>query len=84
MDNRNDNTVGDQDSELPIPPPSVSEQRQRRGRLPVKARLLLDDSLAANEHHPLARSAPEVRAVSRLRLIASILARMARAGLARK
>jgi hypothetical protein len=33
--------------------------------------------------HALARSAPEVRAVSRLRLIASILARMARAGLAR-
>lgn len=58
--------------------------KQRRGRLPVRARLLLDDSLAANEYHPLARSAPEVRAASRLRLIATILARMARAALARK
>jgi len=58
--------------------------KRRRGRLPVRARLLLDDSLAANEHHPLARSAPEVRAANRLRLIAAVLARMARAALARK
>jgi hypothetical protein len=57
--------------------------KRRRGRLPVQARLLLDDSLAANEHHPLAQSAPDVRALSRLGLIATILARMARAALAR-
>jgi hypothetical protein len=58
--------------------------KRRRGRLPVRARLLLDDSLPANETHPLAQSAPEVRAASRLRLIAGVLARMARAALARK
>jgi len=84
MDKRNYNTMGDpRGGEPPVPPQNVPAPRQRRGRLPVQARLLLDDSLAANEHHPLAHSAPEVRAVSRMRLIATILARMARAALAR-
>ena len=83
MDIRNNKTMSDTGGEPPIRPQGVSDRRQRRGRLPVQARLLLDDSLAANEHHPLARSAPEVRAESRMRLIASILARMARAALAR-
>lgn len=55
-----------------------------RGRLPVNAALSLDDSLPPNEHHPLAASAPEVRAASRLRLIAGVLARLARTDLARK
>jgi hypothetical protein len=43
--------------------------KRRRQRLPVHARLSLDDSLPPNEHHPLAQSAPECRAASRLRLI---------------
>jgi hypothetical protein len=51
--------------------------KRRRQRLPVHARLSLDDSLPANEHHPLAQSAPEFRAASRVRLIAGILARLA-------
>jgi hypothetical protein len=59
-----------------------SEGKRRRRRLPVRANLLMDDSLAPNENHPLAASAPEVRAASRLRLIATILARLARAALA--
>ncbi len=57
--------------------------RRRNRRLPVQASLHLDDSLAANEHHPLASSAPETRAAGRLRLIASVLARLAR-GCARR
>jgi len=57
--------------------------RRRNRRLPVQAELHLDDGLAANEHHPLASSAPEARAAGRLRLIASVLARLAR-GCARR
>jgi hypothetical protein len=53
--------------------------KRRRHRLPVHARLSLDDSLPANERHPLAQSAPEFRAASRVRLIAGILARLAQA-----
>jgi len=53
----------------------------RRGRLPVHADLRLDDSLAANQNHPLAQTAPEIRAASRLHLIATILARLAVASL---
>ena len=53
--------------------------KRRRQRLPVHARLSLDDSLPPNEHHPLAQSAPECRAASRTRLIAGILARLAQA-----
>lgn len=56
--------------------PSESPGRKRR-RLPIRALLHLDDSLAANEQHPLAESPPEVREASRLRLIASVLARLA-------
>jgi hypothetical protein len=52
---------------------------KRRGRLPVHARLSLDDSLPPNEQHPLAQTSPDVRTASRLRLIAGILARLARA-----
>jgi len=51
--------------------------KRRRQRLPVHARFSLDDSLPANEHHPLAQSAPDVRAASRVRLIAAVLARIA-------
>lgn len=51
---------------------------RRRSRLPEKATLVFDESLAANEHHPLANAAPEARALSRLKLIGSILARLAR------
>lgn len=54
-----------------------SAPKRRRQRLPVRANLRLDDSLPANEHHPLAQSAPDIRAANRLRLIAGILARMA-------
>jgi hypothetical protein len=49
----------------------------------VHARLTLDDSLPPNEHHPLAQSSPDVRAASRVRLIASILARIAQASVRR-
>jgi hypothetical protein len=80
MDKHNNDTNHGQSREQPGPP----ERKRRRGRLPVRAKLVLDDSLSANEHHPLARSAPEVRAASRLRLIATVLARMARSALARK
>jgi hypothetical protein len=54
-----------------------SAPKRRRQRLPVRANLHLDDSLPANERHPLAQSAPEFRAASRVRLIAGILARLA-------
>lgn len=57
----------------------VPQEKRRRQRLPVHARLTLDDSLPPNEHHPLAPSSPDVRAASRVRLIAGILARMAQA-----
>jgi hypothetical protein len=57
--------------------------RRSRRRLPVRAAIRFDDTLAANERHPLAQATPEGRAASRLRLIASILARMARTDLAR-
>lgn len=46
--------------------------KRRRQRLPVHARLSLDDSLPANGHHPLAQSAPDARAASRLPLIAEM------------
>lgn len=59
-------------------PAADGPKRNRRCRLPVQARLHLDDSLAANHHHPLADAAPETRAAGRLRLIAAILARLAR------
>lgn len=52
--------------------------RRRNRRLPVQASLRLDDGLAANEHHPLAKAAPEMREAGRLRLIAVVLARLAR------
>jgi hypothetical protein len=54
-----------------------AKPKRRRQRLPVLAVLSLNDALAANEYHPLAKSAPEVRAASRLRLIATVLARLA-------
>jgi len=57
-------------------------QSRRRRRLPVRATLRLDDDLPANEQHPLASAAPETRAAGRLRLIATVLARLA--ALARK
>jgi hypothetical protein len=57
--------------------------KRRRQRLPVRANLRLDDSLAANEHHPLAASSPEFREASRLRLIAGVLARIAGAAMKR-
>ena len=50
---------------------------RKRRRLPIRAFLHLDDSLAANEQHPLAASPPEMREASRLRLFASVLARLA-------
>lgn len=55
------------------------QEKRRRQRLPVHARLSLDDSLPPNEHHPLAESSPDLREASRVRLIARILARMAQA-----
>lgn len=54
-----------------------SDRPKRRRRLPVCARLMLDDSLDANEQHPLAQASPEMREASRLRLIAAVLARLA-------
>ena len=45
----------------------------------VSTTLSLDDTLAANDHHPLGQSVPEVRSASRIRLIAAVLARMAQA-----
>ena len=64
--------------------PQPGREPKKRRRLPVLASLHLDDDLPANEHHPLAGSAPETRAAGRLRLIAAVLARMARSALARK
>ena len=57
----------------------VSPPRRRRQRLPVCVRLHLDDTLPANGCHPLGRSAPEARGASRVRMIAAVLARLARA-----
>jgi len=57
---------------------SSRKKGRSRRRLPVKASLRLDDSLPANEHHPLAKAAPETREAGRLRLIAVVLARLAR------
>ncbi len=51
---------------------------KRRRRLPILAMLRLDDELPSNLNHPLAGAPPEKRAASRLRLIAAILARLAR------
>lgn len=62
-------------------PGSPPAAKRRRHRLPVHADLRFDDTLAANEHHPLAATSPEVREASRLRLIACVLARMARAAM---
>lgn len=67
-------------------PPSAHDapqEKRRRQRLPVHARLSLDDSLPANEHHPLAQSSPEDRTASRIRLIAGILARVAQTAVRR-
>ena len=61
----------------PGPGHDASTPKKRRQRLPVLATLSLNDALAANEYHPLAKSAPEVRAAGRLRLIATVLARLA-------
>ena len=61
----------------PGPGHDASTPKKRRQRLPVLATLSLDDTLAANDHHPLGQSAPEVRAAGRLRLIATVLARLA-------
>ncbi|MCZ2340481.1 MAG: hypothetical protein LC104_01635 [Bacteroidales bacterium] len=58
--------------------PVADHVPRRRSRLPVHADVRLDDSLPANENHPLAQSSPEAREAGRLRLIAGILARMAR------
>lgn len=63
--------------------PQPGRRPAKRKRLPVLACLHLDDDLPANEHHPLAGAAPETRAAGRLRLIAVVLARMARTALAR-
>ena len=57
---------------------------RRRRRLPVRAELKLDDNLPANEHHPLGNSAPEARTAGRHRIIGSVLARLARAGMRRR
>jgi hypothetical protein len=62
---------------------NVPNRKRKPRRLPLTAKLRLDETLAANENHPLAKSAPEARTQSRLRIIAGILARLARAGLAR-
>lgn len=60
-----------------------SSRKRRRSRLPVQAKLLLDDSLAANDHHPLSATSPDVRTASRLRLFAGVLARIAGAAMKR-
>jgi hypothetical protein len=67
MSEHNDNKL----NKKPCKPPG-----RNRWQLPIWALLLLDDSLAANEQHPLAESPPEVREDSRLRLIASVLERL--------
>ena len=54
---------------------------RRRRRLPDRAELHLDDNLPANEHHPLGNEAPEAREAGRQRIIGSVLARLARAGM---
>ena len=64
--------------------PDSTGPKRRRQRLPVLATLSLDDSLLANEHHPLAQSAPEIRGASRVRLIAAILARLAQTAVRRR
>lgn len=51
---------------------------RRRGRLPTNAVLILADDLPANRNHPLATTDPDIRAARRLRLIATVLARLAR------
>jgi len=60
-----------------------SSRKRRRSRLPVHETLRLDDSLPANANHPLAATSPDVREASRLRLIASVLARIAGAAMKR-
>lgn len=72
----------------PSRPRRQTEQGQnppkRRRRLPTRVKMSVDDTLAANPHHPLAQAAPEVRAAGRLRIIAGILVRLAQTDLARK
>ncbi len=51
--------------------PDVRGQPKRR-RLPVQADPRPDATLAANEHHLLARAAPQTNAAGRLRLIAGM------------
>ncbi len=68
----------------PEPGSAEPTPRKQRRRLPVRARLSLDDMLAANDHHPLGSSVPEVRAANRVRLIAAVLARLAQTDLARR
>ncbi len=60
-----------------------SSRKRRRSRLPVHATLRLDNSLPVNTHHPLAATSPEVREASRLRLNATVLARIAGAAMKR-
>jgi hypothetical protein len=60
-----------------------SSRKRRRSRLPVHASLRLDDTLPANSNHLLAATSPDIREASRLRLIATILARLAQTGMAR-
>ena len=57
------------------------DAKRRRQRLPVLTSLRFDDALAANENHPLAATPAHVREDSRLRLIAGILARIAKAAM---
>ena len=53
---------------------------RRRRRLPSLAILRIVDELLPNESHPLANAPAESRAAGRLRLIAAVLARLARRG----
>ena len=66
------------------PSADSAKPKHRRQRLPVLAELSLDDALLANEYHPLAQSAPDVRGASRIRLIAAILARLAQTAVRRQ
>lgn len=79
MSDRNRKSRRTEDGGQPRSGHDAPQEKRRRQRLPVHARLTLDDSLPPNENHPLAQSSPDVRAASRVRLIAGILARLARA-----
>lgn len=52
--------------------------KRQRVRLPVRATLSLNESLLANERHPLAHTPPETRDATRCKLIAAVLARIAK------